>query len=452
MAVDVAKLNELAALFAPHATLYCVGGYVRDGLLGCESSDVDICSKLRVDEVKTLLAGTGFFVSDKNLRMGTVHISSDGFVAEYTTFRTDSYERASGAHSPTEVCFTDDIALDARRRDFKCNAVYKDILSGEIVDPTGGVHDIGNMVLSTADSPECVFEADGLRILRLVRFASELGFDIESETLRVAKQNAWRVKDIAVERIRDELCKIFVSDTAHKSLGLKRAHLRGLNLLDELGLLDLLLPELAALKGVPQKKKYHLYDVYGHTVKAFELSPPNLRWIALLHDLGKPAALANNGGENMHGHDEISAELASGILNRLKFSNADKAHIVAAVRWHMTDLRGDMSKSKLRRFAVRHSDIMDDLSAFREIDCLASNGNPPEHNTLREVWDEVRSDGTPLHIKQLKVDGNDLIAMGAEREEIGRLLEELFDETVLNPSMNDRDKAISYLKKRLAKK
>ncbi len=450
MAVEMPKLYQLARLFAPYATLYAVGGFVRDGLLGCERGDVDVCSKLRVDEVKSILLNSDFFVSDKSLRMGTVHIMSHGFVAEYTTFRKDSYERSSGSHIPEEVCFTDDINVDARRRDFKCNAVYYDIVGDKIVDIVGGCEDIKNRVLSTADVPENVFEADGLRILRLVRFASELGFSIEPATLVAAKANAWRVRDIAPERIRDELGKIFVAETAHPSLCLNGAHLRGLRLLDELGLIDLLLPELASLKGVPQKKEYHLYDVYEHSVKAFELSPPSLRWIALLHDVGKRVALEKSGGLNMHGHDLIGAEAVRGILARLKFSNADKMRIRETVRWHMTDLKGDMSKNKLRRFAALHSNVMEELCVLRDVDFEASRGYPPERNTLREVWEEIKSDGTPLSIKMLKVDGNDLLALGAEGKEIGGILKKLWEETALNPALNDRDKALDFVKKRIA--
>lgn len=173
---------------------------------------------------------------------------------EYTTFRTDSYDRSSGKHSPDNVAFTTDMTLDARRRDFKCNALYKDVLTDEIIDLLGGEEDVKNKIISTADDPNSVFEADGLRILRMVRFACELGFDVEKETYAVAKKNAWRVEDLAVERIRDELCKIFVADTKHPELNLKGAHVKGLEMLDDLGLVDLILPELASLKGLQQPK------------------------------------------------------------------------------------------------------------------------------------------------------------------------------------------------------
>ncbi|MDE5600927.1 MAG: HD domain-containing protein [Clostridia bacterium] len=492
MTVDFEKLKELAKLFAPYAPLYMVGGVVRDELLGCSGGDVDICSPLTVDEVKRVLTGvptnapvcgvnsSQYTVLDRNLRMGTVHIVSHGFCAEYTTFRTDSYDRASGAHTPTDVRFTTDISEDARRRDFKCNAVYKDIMTGEIVDPLSGVDDIKRGILVAADTPDNVFEADGLRILRLVRFACELGFEIEQDTMRAAKQNAWRVKDIAVERVREELNKIFISDCNYKGkLTQKQSecgatdterecnasaecshnvdnnvesdtanikpHLRGIKLLDELGLIDLLLPELAELKDLSQPKKYHIFDAYWHSIKAFEVSPPHLRWAALLHDVGKRRAFELNGGVNMHGHDEIGADMVRGILGRLKFANADKARTVSLVRWHMVDVKGDMSWHKLRRFAAEHSDIADDLCVIKEVDAFASSGRRLEQNRLREAWNEIQEDGTPLSIKQLKVDGNDLKELGVEDKEIGNILSELWLDTVLNPALNDKNKAIKYV-------
>lgn len=495
MTVDFEKLKELAKLFAPYAPLYMVGGAVRDELLGVSGGDVDICSPLTVEEVKRVLtnvpvcgvndgvstnapvcgvSSSPYTVLDRNLRMGTVHITSQGFCAEYTTFRTDSYDRASGAHTPTDVRFTTDIVEDARRRDFKCNAVYKNIMTGEIVDPLGGVDDIKHRLLTAADTPDSVFEADGLRILRLVRFACELGFDIAPDTMRAAKQNAWRVKDIAVERVRDELNKIFLSDCSYKGKltteqsecgatdtnindasiikydfdGVK-PHVRGIKLLDELGLIDLLLPEIAELKGLQQPKKYHLYDAYGHSIKAFEVSPPKLRWAALLHDVGKRRAFDLNNGANMHGHDEIGADMVREILGRLKFANADKAQIVSLVRWHMVDVKGDMSWHKLRRFAAEHSDIAEDLCTIKDVDAFASCGHLPEHNRLREAWNEIQADGTPLSIKQLKVDGNDIKALGAEDKEIGALLHELWLDTVLNPALNDKNSAIKYVLRRL---
>lgn len=446
MAEKKDKLIALANCFKPFATLYEVGGAVRDELLGIDCFDVDVCAQLVVDDVKKILSNTDFVVSDRNLRMGTVHISSGDFVCEYTTFRTDSYDVSSGEHTPKDVRFTTDMNLDAKRRDFKCNALYKDVLTGEIVDLLGGVEDVKNKIVSTADEPEIVFEADGLRILRMVRFAAELGFDVKKNTYEVAKKNAWRVKDIAVERIRDELEKIFVADTKHPELNLKDAHVRGLRMLDDLGLVDMLLPELASLKGLEQPKKYHIYDAYEHTVKAFECAPPRLRFAALLHDIGKAESIKRNG--NMHAHAEIGAQIADEICKRFKFSTAERKKIVKLVALHMTDLKGDMSEAKLRRFVAINQDVVYDLCDLADADALASCGRLDKENRIRQIANEMRIDGTPLCVKDLKVDGNDLVALGVDEKQRGKLLEELWLDTVMNPDLIDRDKALAYLKKK----
>ena len=438
------KLQTLARLFPPDKPLYLVGGFVRDELLWINSYDIDVCSALDVRDVKALLKGSEFAVSDKNLRMGTVVISSDEMKVEYTTFRTDSYDRTRGDHSPTDVAFTTDQKLDALRRDFACNAVYKNIVSGEIVDLVGGVDDIKNRVLRTADEPERVFEADGLRVLRLIRFAAELGFEIEKKTFEAAKANAWRVKDIAVERVRDELDKIFVADTKHPDLHLAKGHLAGLRLLDEFGLLEMLLPEVTALKGLKQPVKWHLYDGFEHTVKAFEVAPPNLRWTALLHDIGKAECMAKQG--NMHGHEVVGEAMARAVLERLRFSNAETERICSLVRWHMVDLKNDMSWQKLRWFAVEHIGIADDLCAFKRVDSEASCGEAHD-SRLKDALADVRADGTPLSLKDLKVNGDDLIALGIAPVRRAEILRELWRDTVLNPNLNDREKALACVKK-----
>lgn len=445
MAVENQQLKKLASYFAPYAKLYAVGGYVRDGLLKIGSYDIDICSQLDVKTVKTILSNTEFAVLDRNLRMGTVIVVGDGFKAEYTTFRTDSYDKRSGAHSPESVCFTSDIALDARRRDFCCNAVYLDVSSGNYVDITDGIADIKNKIIRTADAPEIVFEADGLRILRMVRFAAELGFDIEKHTFKTAKKNAWRVKDIAAERIRDELDKIFCADKKHPELELHDAHLRGVRLLDELGLIDMLLPELAALKGLEQPKKYHLYDAYEHSLKAFEVSESEIRWEALLHDIGKAAAVKAKG--NMHSHEIFGEELAADIARRFKFSGERKKRFTELVRLHMTDIDGKTSENKLRRFAVEHFAVMSELCKLKRADAIASCGRY-DNTRLEDIYRKVACDGTPLCIKDLKVGGRDLVEIGADEKDRGRILHELWLDTVLEPSLNERERALEYIKRK----
>lgn len=441
------KLKELARALSGFAPLYQVGGCVRDELMKIECSDIDVCSQLEVKDVKNALLNTDFAVSDKNLRMGTVHISSGNFVCEYTTFRTDSYDKASGKHSPQDVEFTKDILLDAKRRDFKCNAVYKDILLDEYVDVLGGIDDIKKKALSTADEPDIVFEADGLRILRLVRFACELGFDIEEETFKSAKKNAWRVKDIAVERINEELEKIFVSDMRHPELGLKNAHVKGIRLLDDLGLVDLLLPELSALKGLEQNKKYHIYDAYEHSLKAYEYAPPHLRFCALLHDIGKAECVKIYG--NMHGHERVGADMARDIAHRLKLSNIQTYRLCKIISLHMTDLNGNMSENKLRRLIAQNIDVMDDVVLVMLADARATNEQIIKQNRIGNMLSSMREEGVPFSIKELKVSGNDLVEMGVDEKMRGVILKQLWIDTVMNMSLHTREKALAYIEKKL---
>jgi len=442
------KIDKLAELFSPYATLYAVGGFVRDSILKLDCSDIDVCSKLDVAKVKDILSDSEFKVTDRCLRMGTVHIYSDDFEVEYTTFRTDSYDVKSGKHYPNEVLFTDDITLDAKRRDFKCNAVYLDIVQNKIVDPLGGCADIENKIISTTDDPNIVFEADGLRILRMVRFAAELGFSIDEYTYKVAKDNAWRVKDISVERIKEELDKIFVADQKHKELKLTDAHVKGLRLLDDLGLIDLLLPELANLKGLSQPVKYHLYDAFEHTIKVFELASPKLRWAALLHDIGKKQALETNGNGHMNGHEIIGETLARDIANRLKFSNDEKALLLNVVRWHMVDVKGDMSEYKIRRFIVEHYNYINELCEIKIIDCLGSCGKDEGHR-LEGIFNKMKEEKVPFTVKDLKVNGKDLIDLNVPDNMRGEIMHDLLIETAMNMNLNTKDKAIEFINKRI---
>lgn len=447
--VNKKQLKRLADLFPSDAPLYAVGGFVRDELLKLESHDVDICSKLTVDEVKSVLLTSDFAVSDKNLRVGTVGISARNFSAEYTTFRTDSYPVGSGVHAPDEVTFTEDITLDALRRDFGCNALYYDILKDEIVDPLNRIGDVTARIIKTADAPDKVFSADGLRILRMVRFASELGFTIDPETLAAAKKYSSYVGSIAAERINEELNKIFVADTAHLELGLNDAHYSGITLLDELGLVDLLLPEVAALKGLQQNPIYHLYDAYVHTLMCFKVAAPEIRWAALLHDIGKRPCFDSDG--NTYAHPIVGAELSKLRLETLKKPKNEIKRICSLIMHHMVNINGDMSESKQRWFVAEHADIASDLALLKDADATAAKGSPLDDNWVRRIFAELKSEGAPFSVRELVIDGNDLISLGVDGKMRGILLYELWRDTVMNMNLNDRDKALAYVEKRSKK-
>lgn len=207
------KLYKLSKLL--DNPLYLVGGAVRNSILGLPLGDLDTASSNMPNVVVSRLHGTEFEILAEYPRTGTVLIGADGFKTEHTTFRTDSYPINSGAHSPEKVEFTSDITVDALRRDFTVNAIYYDLTTDSVVDPTGGIDDIKKRELRAVDDPRKVLSEDALRIMRLVRLRAELGFDIESMTLAVASELGARVKDISRERITDEFIKTLKGATKY---------------------------------------------------------------------------------------------------------------------------------------------------------------------------------------------------------------------------------------------
>lgn len=446
MTINVPEKLKKLALLLP-VDLYIVGGYVRDCLLNIESGDIDICSPLTVQEIEKFLAGSDFEILPVNLRVGTAIVKSGDFKAEYTCFRSDSYPEDSGAHSPQSVNFISDIKVDALRRDFTANAVYFDIKKEQIIDIVGGVEDIENKVLRAADIPEKVFGEDGLRVLRLVRFAAELGFSVEQKTFDAAKMFSSRLKDIAPERIRVELDRILIADTAHPNLSGGGAHLKAVRLLDELGALAFLFPELTAMRNLQQKAKYHRYNAFEHSIKAFEVAPPQVRLAALLHDIGKLPTQVEQG--NMHGHDLVGADMARDRLTKLKYPKTVVDRVVKLIRLHMYDLRGETKEGKIRLFIARNRDIIEDLFLLQRADCEASMGERPTHTERMErIYAEMKMDGTPFSLSDLKVNGHDTENFGIIKCARGQLLQELLENAILNANLRTREAQLDYLKRK----
>ncbi len=432
-----AELKRLAKLFPPERPLYAVGGCVRDEILGREVFDIDLTSACLQEEAEKYAKAAGMRVLLGSKRLGTVMIKGEKSY-EYTPFRVDSYPAGSGVHKPASVRFTEDIEEDARRRDFTVNALYYDILGGDTLDLLGGKADLDARLLRAVDDPRRVLGEDGLRIMRLYRFVAVLGFSAEEKTAAAAREMSGLLGDIAPERIRVELDKLLAGEHAAEGL-------RGLI---GCGAMRVIMPEFCENIGVKQDPAFHMYDVDEHILRTVEYAPPRLRLAALLHDIGKGRCVREEG--NMYRHAQVSAQMAEEIMTRLRYSKEQTRRTVRLVAAHMTDMRGDMRESKLRRFVAKNADIIDDLTELIIADARAACGNADREKCLRiaRLRDKMQKEGVPFGVGELAINGNDVMAFGYKGEEIGKVLNELFDLCLRGEKKNERKILLDILEKR----
>ncbi len=425
-------LKEFALLFP--VPLYLVGGYVRDALCGKVSDDFDICSSLSADEVKDLLDGTPYKISVIKRNTGTVGIRYKNSEWQYTAFRTDNY---SGGHTPSSISATD-INGDAYRRDFKANAVYYDIKRNEIVDPLGGAKDVENRVLSATRDPKKVFSEDGLRLMRLARQSSETGFSVHPDTLTGARENAEKIDEIAAERIQTELERILLSPKPSV----------GLILLREEKILERILPELDAAYGLPQRKDFHRYDVFGHILATVDAADKSVVTAALFHDIGKPACYKKSG--NYHGHNEVGAELCRVIMNRLRYPKYRIMETVRLVFLHMFDLDGRTNENKVRLFVQENHDLLQKLCLVKDADMIGCGyvpaGPSPSSVRLQKTYAEMKAEGVPFSVSDLLVSGRDIpedkVPKSKRQQALNRLLRAC---AVVGSSLTTKEKQLQYI-------
>lgn len=418
----------------PHP-IYAVGGIVRNALLGKEGGDLDICGPKSVEEI---CSGRAEF-TPINKSLGTAQIKYGGVSFEYTRFRQEKYQ-SGGAHTPSSVEFVEDIKEDAIRRDFTINSIYYDIKNDKIIDILDGVKDLEQKMLRSYDAKN-IFSADGLRLMRLCRFAAELGLEIDLDTLNAAMANRQNLKDIAAERKRDELDKILYADQKY---GIEYAHYRGLNLLHQLGLFEYILPSMQIM-DIPQNPKYHKYSVLKHTFKAVKYADKSVRLAALMHDTGKPVCKKRDG--NMYGHAAESERIVKRELGErgLKYPKKVVEETARLVRLHMYDVNRQTSDSKMRLFAAKNFDILQKIELLAIADGKAT-GNidfiPPRFMYFGKI---LVSEGAPLSVKDLKISGLDAINAGLKGSQIKTALERLWRECVINPKLNNRKWLLSQL-------
>ncbi len=409
---------------------WLVGGCVRDRLLGREADDYDVATDARPERIMELFPASGRV----GAHFGVVLVRAGGSEVEVATFRS---ERAySDGRHPDAVEFETDPKRDALRRDFTVNALFQDPFTGEVLDYVGGQDDIRSRVIRAIGDPAERFAEDRLRLLRAVRFAARLGFAIEPATMEAIRRAHHLILTVSAERIRDELVRILTEGGAR----------RGFELLDETGLLQDLLPEVAAMKGVEQPPEYHPEgDVWVHTLlllERLERPTPTLALGALLHDVGKPPTFRVAGRIRFDGHVEAGVELARNILERLRFSNHKIAQVLALVANHMRFKDApNMRASTLKRF-MRLPRFAEHLELHR-LDCLASNGR-------LDTWRMVKSRYDQMAPEDLKppplIRGDDLIAEGyTPGPAFGRMLAAVED-AQLEGRIATREEALALLR------
>lgn len=423
----------LSTLMAAGYEAYVVGGCVRDSLLGREPKDWDITTSARPEQVKALFART----IDTGIAHGTVTVMIGHEGYEVTTYRIDG-EYEDGRH-PKQVLFTDDLVEDLKRRDFTINAMAYNDAAG-VVDAFDGIGDLERRLVRCVGTPDERFDEDALRMLRAVRFSAQLGFKIDDATCEAIRRKASQLAKISAERIQMELVKILISPNP-KHMGMAC----------DFGITAVVMPEYDRIRGVSQNTPNHIYDVEIHTLKAMENIEPDtiLRLTMLMHDFGKPDVkrVVENGREIFYKHPEVSARYANAILRRLKFDNFTRERVVRLVKWH--GLKYDDSETSVRRALNRvGGDIFEDFIKVQRADILAKNPTviPGKLDLLRrkeETYHRIIEEGQCFTIRQLHIDGRDLIAAGIKPGPLlGAILEKLTEAVIDDQQLNDRERLI----------
>ena len=425
--------------------LYVVGGAVRDFLSNRQAPtlDLDLSSPMLVEEFLPIAEKFGFKATAVYKQTGTVKLRDQlGQDYEYTCFRSDKYVR--GLHSPAEIFFTEDISLDCRRRDFTVNAIYYDIKNAKFVDPLNGIDAIKEKRLTTVDNPEKVFGEDGLRLMRLARFSAQLGFTPDESTLLGAKKNAALIRDICPERIFTELSAILIADERY---GVEYGHYHGLKLLEKIGVLEEILPELALGKDLTQRADFHNYTVLEHSFRATMYATKEVRLAALLHDVGKPYCRLLS--DNSYDHPRQGERIAREILTRLKAPKKTINEVCELTLYHMYDFDLKTSENKVRRFLVEHYPLIDKLLALKQADfsgCKDDLSTCPTAIKWRKILEKMQEEHAPTSLKQLAVNGKDLKNEGFPDQALSKLLQKLLLHTACSPSDNTKPRLLQLAK------
>ena len=421
---------------AGHVAFYA-GGCVRDMLRGVAPHDYDIATSARPEEVQALFRRT-FGVG---AHFGVIVVHEHGHDFEVATFRSDG--AYIDGRRPEQVVFSSP-EEDAARRDFTVNGMFYDPLAGKVIDYVGGEEDLQRRVLRAIGDPAARFGEDRLRILRAVRFAAVLGYEIDPPTWVAVCASASRIHEVSAERIREELVKTLVHPN----------RLRGFDLLDRSGLLRKIIPEFETLKGCTQPEQFHPEgDVFVHTRAMIALLPPievsvPLVFSVLLHDIAKPPTrtVDPDGRIRFNGHDKLGAEMTAVIMERLRFSRAEIDATVEAVDQHMVfkDVQ-KMRVAKLKRFMARPN--FEDEMELHRVDCTSSHGYLDNYEYVRDRQQEFANE--PL-IPAPLITGNDLIALGLKPGPRFKEILEAVQSRQLEGTLSSSEEALNWVKEEFA--
>jgi len=416
---------------------YVVGGCVRDMLLECEPYDWDITTSATPEYVKSLFNKT----IDTGISHGTVTVLVNNEGYEVTTYRVDGiYE---DYRRPKEVMFTRSLSEDLLRRDFTINAMAYNENEG-IIDLYEGVNDLEHKIIRCVGEASERFNEDALRMLRAVRFSAKLGFKIEEKTYTAIKTYAHLIQHVSAERIQVEMTKILISDYPEK-----------IKELSICGLIDFIIPDFKAVIGLVQNNPYHKFTVDDHIYNSLRFVPNlvHLRWTMYLHDTGKgfTRTTDENGIHHFYGHQKVSEEIAKKALKSLKFDNKTYNQVTKLIRFH--DDRFNTTKKAVRKAVSRIGiDYFDDLLLIKEADIKSQHhsfevGNLAKLKEIRLLYEEILEDDECLSVKDLSINGNDLLELGVlEGKDIGRTLKMLLERVLEQPELNNRETLLKIVK------
>ena len=418
---------------------YAVGGCVRDELLNRENFDIDITTAARPDEIKEVFKDLKTI--DIGQRFGTIKVLDGPNEYEITTMRCES--GYSDKRHPEKIAFSKDIKEDLKRRDFTINAMAK--RNGEVLDIFNGKKDLEEKIIRAVGNPKKRIREDMLRSLRAVRFATTLNFKIEDKLKNAIRENASSIEDISKERIQVELNKILLADDPK----------RGIKLLDEVGLLEYIFPEVYDTKDFDQHSTFHAEDLYQHTLSVLEKTPPILevRMAALYHDVGKIDTffLDENGEGRFFGHQSVSEKLLVDRLKKLKYSKKFIENTRLLVKRHMDNTNTYTKKSIRKLLRNIGEENLLKLFKLQRADVLSTKHNDDSNIDLGlKLLEEVKNDDIPTNKNQIKIDGNDLKNLGfKEGKELGQTLK-LVENLIYDEKLkNEKKDIINYIKSNL---